>query len=105
MRTVLALAFFLGISSVIIAQSVAQREPITAIVEQKEGFYLFFPGQKPTLNYEIVGSVKSPGVVKSTRHDGMINTILKQVQKKGLKGDAILFTEPNLGACVVIEFK
>lgn len=82
----------------------AQTAEKTAVVEQRNGFYLFFPGQKPTAQYEIVQGIESPGMVKSTRHDGMVETMLKVAAKVG-KGNAIIFTEPDLGGAIVVQLK
>jgi len=101
MRSTLTLVFFLAFGCI----ANAQTEPITATVEQRSGYYLFFPGQQPTITYEVVGSFKTPGFVKSDRHEGMINAMIGKAEKEGLKGDGILFTDENLAAAVVIRFK
>ena len=73
-------------------------------VEQIEGIYFFYKS-KPVDSYDILGTVKAPGVVLSADPKSMIATMIKRSKKEHPTADGIVFTKEDMTACEAIKFK
>jgi len=102
MRHIVTTLIFLSIWG---AGSAQTADYSTAKVQQREGLYIFYPGQTPVAAYEYVATVDAGGFVKNWRASTVTDDILAVIRKKGIKGDAIIFTELDLWKADVIKFK
>ncbi len=76
----------------------------SAIVNKIDGYYIFIES-KPLKEYEVLGDIKSPGVVWNGRPAEMMNVMMKRLKKDYPKADAILFESHKLEQAKAIQFK
>lgn len=65
-------------------------------IEQKEGLYIIYPGQTPDFKYEYVTTIDAGSFIKNWKASTLIDKLFKVFNKKGIEGDALIFTEDNL---------
>ena len=85
----------------------AMAQQPTATLQQLQGYYIVYPGQKVNCNTEYLGHVTCPKVVKSLRADHMISTLIEAAEKKNWKGNnyALIVTEANISEADVVILK
>ncbi len=77
----------------------------TAEVEQRQGVYVFYKGQKPTGNYEYIGTVESGAMIKNYKLSYLVPLMIERTKKKYPNADAVIFVEEDLWKCDAIKFK
>jgi hypothetical protein len=80
-------------------------QTLTVEIEQKEGIYIIYPGQKPTFEYEYVKSIDAGAIIKNWRASTLVDKLLKRLKKDGIEADALIFTEDDLFKADVVNFK
>ena len=80
-------------------------QTLTVEIEQKEGVYIIYPGQKPTFEYEYVKSIDAGAIIKNWRASTLVDKLLKRLKKEGIEADALVFTEDDLYRADVVKFK
>jgi hypothetical protein len=77
----------------------------TAEVEQRQGVYVFYKGQKPVGNYEYMGTVESGAMIKNYKLSYLVPLMIERTKKKYPNADAVIFVEEDLWKCDAIKFK
>ncbi len=77
----------------------------TAEVEQRQGVYVFYKGQKPTGNYEYLGPVESGAMIKNYKLSYLVPLMIERTKKKYPNADAVIFVEEDLWKCDAVKFK
>jgi hypothetical protein len=79
----------------------------TTNVQMLKGYYIFWPGQKPNCPYDYVGSVQTPGVVKTLKAEHMLNVLIEKAIKENFKGSnyALIVTDEDIAAADVVKLK
>ncbi len=77
----------------------------TAEVEQRQGVYVFYKGQKPVGDYEYLGTVESGAVIKNYKLSYLVPLMIERTKKKYPNADAVIFVEEDLWKCDAIKFK
>ena len=75
-----------------------------ATLEQKEGIYIIYPGQKPIFEYEYVKTIDTGAFVSNWRASTVIDKVIKRAKKEG-SVEAIMFVEDDLWKADVIKMK
>jgi hypothetical protein len=102
LSTLLIISFaLLGFKS----SKITSQDEVKIELQQREGVYLIYPGQKPDFEYEYVGTVDAGTFIKNWRASTLIEKLFKVYRKEGLKGDALIFTEDDLWKADVVKFK
>lgn len=69
---------------------------VTVEPERREGIYLIYPNQKPTLETEYIQSIDAGNMIKNWRASTLVEKLLKVYQKEKISAHAIIFTEDDL---------
>ena len=77
----------------------------TAEVEQRQGVYVFYKGQKPIGNYDYIGTVESGAMIKNYKLSYLVPLMIERTKKKYPNADAVIFVEEDLWKCDAIKFK
>jgi hypothetical protein len=77
----------------------------TAEVEQRQGVYVFYKGQKPVGNYEYLGTVESGAMIKNYKLSYLVPLMIERTKKKYPNAEGIIFVEEDLWKCDAIKFK
>ncbi len=75
----------------------------TAIVEQKEGLYIFMLS-KPVVEFDYLGSVKK-GLALTGQPGEMLNSMIKKVKKEYPTADGIIFTSMSMDKADAVLLK
>ena len=103
LRAGICLSLLLGVFATELSAQTADNS--MARVQQREGYLIFYPGQTPVAAYEFISTIDVGGFVKNYRASTVLADILKAIKKKGIAGDAIIFTDEDLLKADVIKFK
>lgn len=101
------IVFVLGIISFLSLSAFAYKivSGRTAEVEQRQGVFIYYKGQKPVDAYEYVGTVESGSIIKNYKLSYLVPMMLERTKKKYPEAEAIIFVEEDLWKCDVIRFK
>jgi hypothetical protein len=77
----------------------------TAEVEQRQGVYVFYKGQKPLGNYDYLGTVESGAMIKNYKLSYLVPLMIERTKKRFPNADAIIFVEEDLWKCDAVKFK
>ena len=80
-------------------------EKVTVTIEQKQGVYLIYPGQKATFEYEYVRTIDAGTFIKNWRASTLVDKLLKVYKKESVQADALIFTEDDLWKADAIKLK
>lgn len=80
-------------------------EKVLVEIEQKEGVYLLFPGQRPTFEYEYSKTIDAGLIIKNWRASTLVEKLLKVYKKENLRADALFFIEDDLWKADAIKLK
>lgn len=78
---------------------------VTAEPEKREGVYLIYPGQKPTLEFKYVKTIDAGNVIKNWKASTLIDKLLKVSKKEGVNAQALIFTEMDLWKADCVNFE
>ena len=98
MKKMVLIALAVVISGIAIAGA-------TVELQKVRGVYIVYPGQTLTQEYDYVGTVEAGGMVKNWKASTMLEIMLDKMEKKNLKGDALIFKEDNLWKAEIVKFK
>ena len=87
-------------------QTVLETENINdAKVQKFENVYVFIKSD-PVNNYNVIGTLKSPKIVKSNTLTGMLQYFIKKANKEYNDYDALIFNDTKgMESAIVIKFK
>lgn len=76
----------------------------TAEVENVQGLYIFM-SSKPVSDFEYLGTVDCPKIVKEKQYDYMMPLMVKRAKEKFPNCDAVIFKDNNVWVVDAIKFK
>lgn len=77
----------------------------TAEVEQRQGVYVYYKGQKPIGNYEYLGTVESGAIIKNYKLSYLVPLMIERTKKRYPNVEGIIFVEEDLWKCDVVKVK
>jgi hypothetical protein len=77
----------------------------TAEVEQRQGVFVYYKGQKPIGNYEYLGTVESGALIKNYKLSYLVPLMIERTKKRYPNVEGIIFVEEDLWKCDVVKFK
>ena len=102
MRTKLTIGILaLGLTTMSFKMSI---DKSSATAEQVNGIHVF-AFSKPTAKYDILGTVKIKGIVKSERGGHMTNLLTQKAKDEFPSGEAIIIATNEFEKAEVIRFK
>jgi hypothetical protein len=95
--------FIAGLSVVLLCAFTISSNKNSAVVDQKEGLYVFMLS-KPTAEYEYLGSVKK-GIAWTGSPEEMLDGIIKKVKKEYPRAEGVIFTSMAMDKADAVIFK
>lgn len=94
----------LGLSAFFTLANAQTSQMPTTEVENYQGWYIFWPGQKPSCEFEYLGTLE-PKVIKNFKASTLLNTFVKKAKEKFINGNAIVFKDLDLIKADIVKLK
>lgn len=78
---------------------------VTVEPEKREGVFIIYPQQKPTVETEYVKTIDAGNMIKNWRASTLIEKLLKVYKKEGVNADAMILTEDDLWKADCVKIK